>query len=173
MLFVTLHGGKPGKHLNNVNAYDKEGQLVTASLLEESPGVVLDELRGIHMVGDFLYVANANRTQNSLLCYQGSGTSYRFIGTFASRETCAGILHPFDFTFDGAKHCYVSSQDTNVVTRSSRHLCRLRCRQSLWRRNYRRSRSRRPTIRCGEERKAFRSRSRLGARRTLCCGPAR
>jgi hypothetical protein len=119
MLFVTLHGGKPGKQplKNNVHAYDKDGKKITAGVLEESEGVALDELRSICRVGSFLYVANANRTQNSLLCYQGSDTSYRFVSKFVSQETCEGIVHPFDFTFDGVGYCYVSSQDTNVVTR--------------------------------------------------------
>jgi len=119
MLFVTLHGGKPGKHplKNNVHAYDKDGKLITPNVLEESDGVLLDELRGIYRAGNLLYVANANRTQNNLLCYQGSDTSYRLVSTFVSQATCKGVLHPFDFTFDGAGYCYVSSQDTNLVTR--------------------------------------------------------
>jgi hypothetical protein len=118
MLFVTFHGGKPGKHphKNNVHAYDKNGKLITPSVLEDTDGVVLDELRGIQSVGPYLYVAVANRMQNSLLCYEGSKTRYRFVGKFASRETTKGILHPFDFTFDD-DNCYLSSQDTNVVTR--------------------------------------------------------
>jgi hypothetical protein len=119
MLFVTLHGGKPERdlHKNNVHAYDKEGSRITPSVLDESEGVVLDELRGIFVVGKYLYVANANNTQNSLLCYEGSGTKFKFVGQFASNKTCNGILHPFDFVFDGLGHCYLSSQDTNVVTR--------------------------------------------------------
>jgi hypothetical protein len=120
MLFVTLHGGKPGKappKNNNVHAYDKEGMKITTGLLEESEGVLLDELRSIDLFGHYLYVINANQTQNSLLCYQGSDTSYRFVGKFVSRETCTGVVHPFDFTFDGAGYCYISSQDTNLVTR--------------------------------------------------------
>lgn len=119
MLFVTLHGGKPGKEplRNNVHAYDKDGTNITPSVLEDTEDVTLDELRGIHRVGKYLYVANANQTQNSLLCYHGSDTSYRFVGKFVSRDTCKGVLHPFDFTFDGAGYCYVSSQDTNLVTR--------------------------------------------------------
>lgn len=118
MLFVTFHGGQPGRHphKNNVHAYDKNGKLITPSVLEGTDGVVLDELRGIHSVGPYLYVAVANRTQNSLLCFEGSQTTYRFVGRFASRETTKGILHPFDFTFDD-DNCYISSQDTNVVTR--------------------------------------------------------
>ena len=119
MLFVTLHGGKPGAHphKNNVHAYDKEGKLVTPSVLEDTDGVILDELRGIAVIRKLLYVVNANKTQNSLLCYTGSDTSYRFVSKFVSQQTCNGVVHPFDFTFDSAGHCYLSSQDTNLVTR--------------------------------------------------------
>jgi hypothetical protein len=39
------------------------------------------------------------------------------VSTFVSSKTCNGILHPFDLTFDGLGYCYLSSQDTNVVTR--------------------------------------------------------
>ncbi len=119
MLFVTLHGGKSGKNPlnNNVHAYDKDGKKITLGVLEDTEGVILDELRGICRFGNYLYVVNANQTQNSVLCYQGSDTSYRFVGKFVSQETCKGVLHPFDLTFDGAGYCYVSSQDTNVVTR--------------------------------------------------------
>src|SRR5258706_553381 len=119
MLFVTLHGGKPERdpHKNNVHAYDKDGNRITSSVLDESEDVILNELRAAYLVGKYLYVANANKTQNSVLCYEGSGTQYRFVSRFASAQTCKGILHPFDFTFDGLGFCYLSSQDTNVVTR--------------------------------------------------------
>jgi hypothetical protein len=119
MLFVTFHGGKPGKHplRNNVHAYDKNGALITRSVLDDKDGIVLNELRGICLEGKYLYVANANRTQNSLLCYEGAGTSYRFVSNFVSHQTTEGVLHPFDFSFDGAGFCYLSSQDTNLVTR--------------------------------------------------------
>src|SRR5262249_24806498 len=119
MLLVTLHGGKPGTHLhrNNVHAYDKDGKLVSPSVLEDADGIVLDERRSIRLFGKFLYVVNANRKQNSVFCYEGSGTNYRLASTFVSPSTCKAVLHPFDLTFDGVGHCYVSSQDTNVVTR--------------------------------------------------------
>jgi hypothetical protein len=119
MLFVTLHGGKPetDPHKNNVHAYDKDGNRITSTVLDDSDGVILNELRGVYLTGKYLYVANANKTQNSLLCYEGSGTKYRFVSRFASNQDCDGILHPFDFTFDGLGYCYLSSQDTNVVTR--------------------------------------------------------
>src|SRR5262252_2835224 len=108
MLLVTLHGDKPGEHShrNNLHAYDKGGNLLTSKVLEDEQGVILSELRSICLFGNFLYIANANRTQNSVLCYEGAGTRYRFVSKFVSHETCMGILHPFDLAFDGAGHCY-------------------------------------------------------------------
>lgn len=119
MLLVTLHGGKPenNPHKNNVHAYDKDGKKITSSLLESRDDLTLNELRGLCLVGKYLYVVNANMQQNSVLCYEGSGASYKYVSTFASSETCKGILHPFDLVFDGLDYCYLSSQDTNVVTR--------------------------------------------------------
>jgi hypothetical protein len=119
MLFVTLHGGKPAKttHKNNVHAYDKVGKRITPCVLDDIEGVTLDELRGIYRFGNYLHVVNANRTQNSVLSFRGSDANYKFASKLVSRETCKGILHPFDLTFDGAGYCYLSSQDTNVVTR--------------------------------------------------------
>jgi hypothetical protein len=119
MLLVTLHGGKPEKnpHKNNVHAYDKDGNMLSPAILEDADGVLLDELRGICLAGKYLYVVNANKVQNSVLCYEGTGTQYRFVGWLASRHTCNAILHPFDLAFDGLDYCYLSSQDTNVVTR--------------------------------------------------------
>ena len=39
------------------------------------------------------------------------------MSVFASNDSCDSILHPFDFAFDGLGYCYLSSQNTNVVTR--------------------------------------------------------
>ena len=119
MLLVTLHGGDPAKnpHKNNVHAYDKDGNLLSPAVLEKAEGLLLDELRGMCAAGKYLYVVNANKLQNSVLCYEGTGTQYKFVGYFASRHTCNAILHPFDLDFDGLDYCYLSSQDTNVVTR--------------------------------------------------------
>ncbi len=119
MLFVTLHGGKPqtDPHKNNVHAHDKHGKRITSSVLRDSGEILLDELRGIYRAGKYLYVVNGNRKENSVLCYKGSDTRYKLVSTFVSQKTCKGIEHPFDMTFDGAGYCYVSSQDTNIVTR--------------------------------------------------------
>jgi hypothetical protein len=119
MLLVTLHGSKNDNrpHVNNVHAYDKDGNRLSSAVLDDGANVTLSELRGIYQIGKYLYVANANQEQNSILCYEGAGTQYKFVSTFASQKTCNGISHPFDLAFDGKDYMYVSSQDTNVVTR--------------------------------------------------------
>ena len=55
MLFVTFHGGKPkpgspklDPKRNNVHAYGKNGNQLSASVLSSSGNVVLSELRGIY-----------------------------------------------------------------------------------------------------------------------------
>jgi len=119
MLLVTFHGSGPdGRPLgNNVRAYDKDGREVSRKVLEEPVGVQLDELRGIYRIGKLLYVAVSNNTQNSVLCYEGSDASYSFSSIFVSGKVSKGIVHPFDFAFDDQGFCYLSSQDTNLVTR--------------------------------------------------------
>ena len=119
MLFVTFHGGKPDKnpHKNNIHAYDKDGAKLTSTVLQQSGEITLDELRGIYLVDGLLYVVNANKNENSVLCYSGNNTDYKFVGKLVSHADCPAIVHPFDLAFDGAGHCFVSSQDTNVVTR--------------------------------------------------------
>ena len=119
MLYVTFHGYKPevDSRTNNVHAYDKDGNRLTTSVLNHKNGIVLSELRGVYLFGKYLYVVNANNTQNSVLCYEGSGLKYRFVGKFITREGSPATVHPFDLAFDDAGFCYLSSQDTNVVTR--------------------------------------------------------
>jgi len=48
MLFVTLHGGRPERdpHKNNIHAYDKDGNRITSSVLDDNEGVILNELQG-------------------------------------------------------------------------------------------------------------------------------
>lgn len=119
MLLVTLHGGNPDKHSkhNNIHAYDRDGKLLSNTVLEDNNNVDLDELRGICLHGQYLYVVIANIGQSCIVCYEGTDTRFRYVSRFASPQATHGILHPFDISFDEAGHCYISSQDTNVVTR--------------------------------------------------------
>ena len=126
MLFVTFHGGKPTKDIknpvNNVYAYkDGGGDPVETKVLNGAKDYLKDaELRGIVFAYDHLYVANGRKDSNTVLRFKGSGTKYDFKEVFASREGSSGInsiFHPYAVIFDGSKYCYISSQDTDVVTR--------------------------------------------------------
>jgi len=100
-----------------VRAYDEKGNRVTSSVLVEREDVLLGALRGLCPVGRYLYVVNATRSANCVLCYERSGTRYEYVSRFASYDTSEGIVGPFDLTFDDMGHCYLSSMRTNVITR--------------------------------------------------------
>jgi hypothetical protein len=100
-----------------VAAYDEDGNRTTSSVLVEREDVPLGLLRGLCLVGRYLYVVNAKMSGNCVLCYEKSGTQYEYVSQFASHDTSKGIVGPFDLTFDDMGHCYISSLRTNVVTR--------------------------------------------------------
>jgi len=138
MLFITFHGGKPPKlnaqskggndpeasstPVNNIYAYsDKGGPPIETKVLHGADEYLKHgELRDIAFHEKHLYVLNGRKDANLLLRFKGSGTKYKFQNVVASREGKKGvssILHPFALTFQGKKFCYISNQDTNVVTR--------------------------------------------------------
>jgi hypothetical protein len=134
MLFVTFHGGKPTKDIpcpvNNVYAYDEtvsQGPPPYLNVLCVPANVDISELRDLCFANGFLYVANGAKTTSNVLCFAKAPTSallnenWFYVGAFASGGGSDGnvlaIDHPFavELTADG-RSCFVSSQDTNVVT---------------------------------------------------------
>jgi hypothetical protein len=118
MWYVSFQG-ETGTVVPNILVYHNNGKPHTQpNLLPTGSGdPKLEELRGFAVAGDLLYVISAHKTVSEILVYQGSKKNgYTFKSTLASRDTVSSIFHPFDLTFDGAGHCYVSSQDSNVVT---------------------------------------------------------
>jgi hypothetical protein len=118
MWYVSFQG-EIGTVVANILVYHNNGKPHTQpNLLPTGSGdPKLEELRGFAVVGDLLYVISAHKTVSEILAYQGSkknGLTFKSI--LASRDTVNSIFHPFDLTFDSAGHCYVSSQDSNVVT---------------------------------------------------------
>lgn len=116
-LYVSFHGGTGG--VNNIYGYDLANPAATpTTLLPETPQ--LDELRGFALHGTNLYVVNANKSLNQLLIYPTSGLSQSPPtggSILTSQATVNSIFHPFDLTFDKSNNIYLSSQDSNVVTR--------------------------------------------------------
>src|SRR5215467_10496693 len=118
MWYVSFQG-ETGTQVPNILVYHNNGKPhAKPDLLPTGPDdPKLEELRGFAVVGDLLYVISAHKTVSEILVYQGNKKGgYTFKSILASRETVNSIFHPFDLTFDAAGHCYVSSQDSNVVT---------------------------------------------------------
>lgn len=135
MLLVTFHGGKPTQDVpspvNNVYAYDetvsKGPPPQYLNVLSVPADVKLSELRDLAFANGFLYVANGAKTTSNVLCFAMAPTSplpnrtWAYVGAFASgghgNGDVLGIDHPFAVEFSGdGRTCFVSSQDTNVVT---------------------------------------------------------
>jgi hypothetical protein len=122
MFFVTYHGSKPQKNkskknnFNNIYAYDQNGQQLSSSILQPKNVRDLSELRGFNFFQSYLYVANGGKDVDNILCFSGSGMSYKEIGPFVTGQTVNSINHPFAMAFDANGHCFVSNQDTDTVT---------------------------------------------------------
>jgi hypothetical protein len=114
MLFVTFHGDS----INNIYAYTTgsgpQKTALSTSVLNMLYPAQLSELRAMVLANDCLYVANGSKHTSNILCFQGSGTTYDLVSTFVCGNVNS-VNHPFSLVFDGAGHCFVSNQDTNVV----------------------------------------------------------
>jgi hypothetical protein len=116
MLLVTFHGGSGG--LDNVGAYDDNGNELSQGVLTGIDPGQMSELRRVALVEDnLLWVASGARHESKILAFEGSGTSYAYRGTIASYPSIGSLWHPFDFTLDGQGNGYVTNQDSNVVAR--------------------------------------------------------
>ncbi len=115
MWYISFHGGPKG--INNIRVYHDNGnQHSQPDLFPTGGSNPLQELRGFVIVGNLFYVVNAYEKYSQILVYEADGNaSYHFKDVFAN-GTINSILHPYDLTFDTQGHCYVSNQDTNVVT---------------------------------------------------------
>jgi hypothetical protein len=73
------------------------------------------ELRGFALTPNDLFVVNGYKKYSQFLQYLSSGSGYQYWKTWAD-PTINSVDHPFDFIFDSKGNCYLSSQDTGVVT---------------------------------------------------------
>ena len=117
MWYISFAGGAGG--VNNILVYHDSGRLHARPHLlptgKDDPP--LQEVRGFAVAGRLLYVVNAHESLSQILVYEGdAGDGYRFQKILASMAEVSSLLHPYDLAFDEQGNCYVSSQDTNVVT---------------------------------------------------------
>jgi hypothetical protein len=128
MLLVTFHGGPTG--INNVHAYDKHGKHVTEAALEGPKHGKLSELRAMVLANSLLYVANGAKSESTVLAYKvpkssppSSNSPFKYAATLIKPTLShnghfeTSIAHPFGIAFkDDEKTCFISNQDTNVVS---------------------------------------------------------
>jgi hypothetical protein len=114
MFYLTFHGGSGKNSLNNIHIYNNDGSDASASKLLPQGNPSLSELRGFAFLNG-LMVVNGHQEYSQLLQYTLQGSAYQYQQTWAS-PSINSVAHPFDFTFDDKGNCYVSSQDTGVVT---------------------------------------------------------
>jgi hypothetical protein len=125
MLLVTFHGGSSG--INNVYGYGAPSgpNPQTAALVVPNAG--LSELRAMVMANGLLYVANGAKSQSTVLAYSIPSTPPSSGPWFTNPSVLIGpkvkknefhtsIAHPFGIAFADATTCYISNQDTNVVS---------------------------------------------------------
>jgi len=117
-VYVSFSGESSSK-TENVRSYAPDGTCL-GSVLNADPGAYR-ELRGL-AVDDAgrLYVADAYKKSSVVDVFSAKinadGFSRDFLGTLITPETSAALLHPYGLAFDGGD-LFVSSQDTNVVSR--------------------------------------------------------
>jgi hypothetical protein len=116
MFYLSFHGGSGKNSLNNIHIFNNDGSQASPSKLLPQGTPELSELRGFAFVNG-LMVVNAFKKFSQLLQYTSSGTPpvYKLSQTWAS-PAIKSVSHPFDFVFDNSGNCYLSSQDTGVVT---------------------------------------------------------
>jgi hypothetical protein len=132
MWYVTFHGGGSQGNggdspVNQVYGIQDDGTLIKdrngnfVPMLAQVPAdITLSELRGLGFGPDGrLYVVDGSKNENRILAFAAAANpdgSRNFAGKFASHKHVEGMVHPFAFAFSPGGDCYVSSQDTNVVT---------------------------------------------------------
>jgi len=115
MFYISFHGGSGSNSLNNIHIYNNDGSEAKPSKLLAQGDPKLAELRSFAFVNG-LMVVNAFKNFSQLLQYKATGTPpFTFQQIWASPKINS-VDHPFDFAFDASGNCYLSSQDTGVVT---------------------------------------------------------
>jgi hypothetical protein len=128
LIFVTFHA-LPAVYALNANdgTVASSNVIVTASDDTEVAGAKktaqLDELRGIYLdasSGSLIVIAGGKAVSKVYVCPPSSNSST--VPSFGppqdliTKKTANSIDHPFAAAFDGNGNCYVSNQDSNVVS---------------------------------------------------------
>jgi hypothetical protein len=115
LFYLSFHGGSRSDSYNNIHIYKGDGNEASPAKLLPAGDPPLSELRSFAFTANGLFVVNSYKNYSQLLQYVASNSSYAWSKTWADL-TINSVDHPFDFAFDAGGNCYLSSQDTGVVT---------------------------------------------------------
>jgi hypothetical protein len=115
LFYLSFHGGSGSASYNNIHIYKSDGNEASPSKLLPAGNPPLSELRSFAFTSNGLFVVNGYKNYSQLLQYVLSNSSYAWSQTWAG-PSIDSVDHPFDFAFDSGGNCYLSSQDTGVVT---------------------------------------------------------
>lgn len=115
MFYISFHGGSGSSAYNNIHIYQDDGSVASPDKLLTAGSTQLSELRSFAFLPNGLFVVNGYKKYSQLLQYTLQGGNWQFNAEWAG-PSINSIDHPFDFVFDTAGNCYLSSQDTGVVT---------------------------------------------------------
>lgn len=105
--------------INNVYALSAQGKTLSTTVLD--PSQTYQELRGLAFGPDGkLYVCQAQKSHSAILQFSATtssgGYTRSYLGQYATPQSSAGLVHPYQPAFDGNGNLFVTSQDTNVAT---------------------------------------------------------
>ncbi|MBF0495119.1 MAG: hypothetical protein HQK58_00865 [Deltaproteobacteria bacterium] len=123
--YISFSGGTNSSSINNIIAYGLDGTEKGKALNEAGlpASVTLRELRGFTFGPDAnLYVVNAFKDYSQVLQFKGQlnpNGQYDFSKVFVQHSAGLnpGLDHPFSTVFSPDGNLYLSSRDTNVVSR--------------------------------------------------------
>jgi hypothetical protein len=119
--YVSFSGesSKSSQPINNVYALSAKGKTLSTAVLD--PGQTYLELRGMAFGPDGkLYVCQAQKHSSAILQFSATtssgGYTRSYLGQYATPQSSAGLVHPYQPAFDSNGNLYVTSQDTDVAT---------------------------------------------------------
>ncbi|MBF0527021.1 MAG: SMP-30/gluconolactonase/LRE family protein [Deltaproteobacteria bacterium] len=123
--YISFTGGSNSSSINNIMIYSQDGTAKGKALNESGlpAGVTLKELRGFTFGPDAnLYVVNAYKDYSQVLQFKGllnANGQYDFSKVFVQHSSSLnpGLDHPLSAVFSSDGNLYLSSQDTDVISR--------------------------------------------------------
>src|SRR3954468_703083 len=117
--FYVSFSGESSTPINNAYALSAKGETLSTAMLD--PSQTYQELRGMAFGPDGkLYVCQAQKNSSAILQFSATtssgGYTRSYLGQYATPQSSAGLVHPYQPAFHSNGNLYATSPETNVVT---------------------------------------------------------